>query len=47
MRGGSFQRRVMARPFTVEELEPLPPLHDARMEDETSAWIVEALRGDE
>jgi tRNA(His) guanylyltransferase len=29
-RGGYFQRRVMTRSFTVEELEQLPPLHDAR-----------------
>jgi tRNA(His) guanylyltransferase len=29
-RGGYFQRRAMTRKFTVEELEQLPPLHDAR-----------------
>ena len=29
-RGGYFQRRVMARTFTVDELEQLPPLHEAR-----------------
>ena len=29
-RGGYFQRRVMTRKFTVEELAQLPPLHDAR-----------------
>ena len=29
-RGGYFQRRVIARKFTVEELAQLPPLHDAR-----------------
>jgi tRNA(His) guanylyltransferase len=29
-RGGYFQRRVIERPFTVEELAQLPPLHEAR-----------------
>jgi tRNA(His) guanylyltransferase len=29
-RGGYFQRRVIERTFTVEELEQLPPLHEAR-----------------
>jgi tRNA(His) guanylyltransferase len=29
-RGGYFQKRVIARKFTVEELAQLPPLHDAR-----------------
>ena len=29
-RGGYFQRRVITRNFTVEELVQLPPLHDAR-----------------
>jgi tRNA(His) guanylyltransferase len=28
-RGAYFQRRVMTRPFTAEELAQLPPLHDA------------------
>jgi tRNA(His) guanylyltransferase len=29
-RGGYFQRRVIERTFTVEELAQLPPLHDGR-----------------
>jgi tRNA(His) guanylyltransferase len=29
-RGGYFQRRVIERPFTAEELAQLPPLHEAR-----------------
>ncbi len=29
-RGGYFQRRVIDHKFTVDELEKLPPLHDAR-----------------
>src|SRR5207249_12143982 len=29
-RGGYFQRRVIERPFTEEELAQLPPLHEAR-----------------
>jgi tRNA(His) guanylyltransferase len=29
-RGGYFQRRVIERTFTVEELAQLPPLHEAR-----------------
>jgi tRNA(His) guanylyltransferase len=29
-RGSYFQRRVITRKFTVEELEQLPPLHEAR-----------------
>jgi hypothetical protein len=29
-RGGYFHRRVIERPFTVEELAQLPPLHAAR-----------------
>jgi tRNA(His) guanylyltransferase len=29
-RGSYFQRRVITRPFTVEELAQLPPLHEAR-----------------
>jgi hypothetical protein len=29
-RGGYFQRRVITRKLTVEELEQLPPLHEAR-----------------
>jgi tRNA(His) guanylyltransferase len=29
-RGGHFQRRVIERTFTVEELAQLPPLHEAR-----------------
>jgi len=29
-RGGYFQRRVIERPFTPEEREQLPPLHEAR-----------------
>jgi tRNA(His) guanylyltransferase len=29
-RGGYFQRQVIERTFTVEELAQLPPLHDAR-----------------
>jgi tRNA(His) guanylyltransferase len=29
-RGGYFQRRVIERKFTVDELEKLPPLHEAR-----------------
>src|ERR1051326_5167129 len=29
-RGGYFQRRVIQRKYTCDELESLPPLHDAR-----------------
>jgi tRNA(His) guanylyltransferase len=29
-RGGYFQRRVIERTFAVEELEQMPPLHEAR-----------------
>jgi tRNA(His) guanylyltransferase len=44
-RGGYFQRRVIARKFTVEELAQLPPLHDARKDPDlmVTRQVIEPL----
>jgi tRNA(His) 5'-end guanylyltransferase len=45
-RGGYFQRRVITRKFTVEELEQLPPLHEVRKNPDlmVTRQVIEPLK---